>query len=195
MVDDGHAASSPDSVTITVLAEHPGDVNIAALATVTASSENVAGRQEAVKAVDGSPWGTRSHSTREWATVGEDAGAWLKLDWPIPYEVNRIVLNDRPQQQRPDHRRHPALQRRQQPHTGPLPNDGAPLTLTSRPAPSPACELGIDAVSSTTVNVGLAEIEVFAHPPGGIDSYTLTYTAGAHGSLTGSSPQTVAYGA
>ncbi len=28
-----------------------------------------------------------------------------------------------------------------------------------------------------------------------IDSFTLTYTAGAHGSIQGTSPQTVAYGA
>ena len=96
VVDDGHVASSPASVTITVTAAPTTDVNVAALATVTASSQNSDTKQLAAKAVDGVADGYPGDYTREWATLGEKAGAWLKLDWPSPFVVSRIVLNDRP---------------------------------------------------------------------------------------------------
>ena len=35
-------------------------------------------------------------STKEWATIGQKAGAWLKLTWNGIYEVDKVVLYDRP---------------------------------------------------------------------------------------------------
>ena len=57
--------------------------NIAALATVTASSETVSTGQTARKAVDGSADGYPGDATREWATENKGVGAWLKLVWTI----------------------------------------------------------------------------------------------------------------
>src|SRR6185369_4408819 len=44
------------------------------------------------RVVDGWP-GKPEH---EWTSSGERQGAWLKLEWPRPVRVDRIVLYDRP---------------------------------------------------------------------------------------------------
>ena len=98
VVSDGRLTSSPAGVTITVSAAQTGTVNLAPLATVTASSQNTSTGQLAVKAVDGSADGYPGDYTHEWATTGQGAGAWLKLSWASAYAISRIVLNDPPQQ-------------------------------------------------------------------------------------------------
>ncbi|MCD4830950.1 MAG: discoidin domain-containing protein, partial [Anaerohalosphaeraceae bacterium] len=70
--------------------------NIAPLATVTASSENISTGQLAVKAVDGVPDGYPVDHTKEWATLNEKSGAWIQLTWSGAYTVDRIILYDRP---------------------------------------------------------------------------------------------------
>ena len=69
--------------------------NVASLATVTASSENPADGQLAVKAVDGVIDGFPGDYTREWATAGEGAGAWINLAWSSPKTLTSISLYDR----------------------------------------------------------------------------------------------------
>ena len=96
VVNDGQADSLADSVVITVLVSNPVYSNIASLATVTASSENTATGQLAVKAVDGVADGFPGDYTKEWATLKEKSGAWLQLTWPSSYLVDRIILYDRP---------------------------------------------------------------------------------------------------
>ena len=88
------------------------DSNIAPLATVTASSENVDGGQTAIKTVDGVAEGYPSNRTAEWRTKGQKVGAWLNLVWSSAHTIDRVVLYDRPEHQRSDHQRHPELQRR-----------------------------------------------------------------------------------
>ncbi len=72
--------------------------NIALLANVSVSSENASSKQQGVKAIDGIADGYPRFTQHEWATIGEMAGAWIKLSWPEIYSVNRIVLYDRPNQ-------------------------------------------------------------------------------------------------
>ena len=63
---------------------------------VTASSQNTASGQTAVKAVDGVIAGYPVDTTREWATVGGKAGSYLNLAFPTAVTLNRVVLYDRP---------------------------------------------------------------------------------------------------
>ena len=70
--------------------------NVASQATVTASSENPADGQLAVNAVDGVIDGYPGDYTREWATTGEGAGAWINLAWSSPKTLTSISLYDRP---------------------------------------------------------------------------------------------------
>lgn len=82
------------SVTVT-----PVFVNLAQLAAVTVSSENVSSGQLGTKAVDGIADGIAGPGgdyTREWATLGELAGAWIQLTWRAPVTVDEVRLYDRP---------------------------------------------------------------------------------------------------
>ena len=72
------------------------DTNIANLAAVTASSENTSTQQTADNAVDGMATGYPEDYTKEWATLNQGAGAWLKLTWSKVYVVDKVVLFDRP---------------------------------------------------------------------------------------------------
>jgi len=95
VVNDGTFSSSADLVNIMVHAANPSP-NVAPSATVTASSQNTANGQLAVKAVDGVIDGYPGDYTREWATTGQGAGAWIQLTWAYPYVVDRVMLYDRP---------------------------------------------------------------------------------------------------
>jgi LmbE family N-acetylglucosaminyl deacetylase len=163
VVSDGSLSSSPDSVTISVTPAGSVDANIAPLASVTASSEDVGTDQLAVKAVDGSPDGWPGDYTREWATVGQRVGAWLRLTWTTPQAVSRIVLYDRPNTV--DQITAATLQFSDGSTvtTGTLPNDGSPLTLDVAPRVTTSLTLTVTFVGAATYNVGLAEIEVWAH--------------------------------
>ncbi len=92
-VSDGQASST---ATVNVTVKSNAYTNIANLATVTASSENTSTQQTAVKAVDGVATGYPGDYTKEWATNGQKAGAWLKLTWSGVYVVDKVVLFDRP---------------------------------------------------------------------------------------------------
>ena len=63
-----------------------------------------------------------------------------------------------------------------------VPDPGYHFVAGARPLPYPRTDTNVTANISVTAN--------FA-----IDTYTLTYTAGANGSISGTSPQTVDYGA
>jgi LmbE family N-acetylglucosaminyl deacetylase len=70
--------------------------NIAFLASVSVSSENVATQQLGIKAIDGITDGYPRFPANEWVTIGETAGAWIQLSWSRAYTVNKIILYDRP---------------------------------------------------------------------------------------------------
>jgi LmbE family N-acetylglucosaminyl deacetylase len=71
-------------------------VNLATTAQVTASSENAAGGQGALKAVDGVISGEPSVPGAEWASNGELGGAWIQLAWASPVRIAQVNLYDRP---------------------------------------------------------------------------------------------------
>ena len=90
--DDTPPATTPPATTTPA----PSATNAAGLATVTASSENAADGQTAVKAVDGVVDGYPGDYSREWATKAGKAGSRLQLSWPGPVTVGSVVLFDRP---------------------------------------------------------------------------------------------------
>ena len=70
--------------------------NIAASALVRASSENVAGGQGALRAVDGVISGAPLEPGAEWVTSGQLGGAWIELSWPSTMRIGQVNLYDRP---------------------------------------------------------------------------------------------------
>jgi LmbE family N-acetylglucosaminyl deacetylase len=139
------------------------DENVAPLAAVMASSQDTQQGQLAVKAVDGVVDGYPGDSSREWATAVEGAGSSLELAWPDPIVVSRIVLHDRPNAN--DQVTAATLQFSDGSSlsTGTLPNDGSALTLSFAAKTITSVQFSVTGVSSTTGNVGLAEIEVYGH--------------------------------
>lgn len=133
--------------------------NVAPLAAVTASSQNVASGQTAVKAVDGYPLGYPTAATREWATVGGRAGSWLRLTWAEEVTLRRIVLYDRPNL---DDQVTGATLRFSDGSSvavPALPNNGAQLIVDIGARTVTSLELSVTAVSPTTFNTGLAELQ------------------------------------
>lgn len=133
--------------------------NVAPLATVTASSQNTASSQGANKAVDGFAVGWPVDYTHEWATNGGKTGSWLTLAWDEPQTLSRVVLFDRPNS---DDQITSGVLRFSDGSTvavPSLPNDGSPLTLTFSPRTATSLRLDITGVKSTTLNIGLAEIQ------------------------------------
>jgi hypothetical protein len=105
--------------------------------------------------VDGYP----GDYTREWATVGQLAGAWIQLDWSGAVQVSQVTLHDRPN----------AVDRVQagtllfsdgtSVAVGMLPNDGTGLSVTFTSRVVTWVRFRVDqAVGS---NIGLAEIELW----------------------------------
>lgn len=72
--------------------------NIAFLANVRVSSENMTTGQLGIKAIDGITDGFPRFPENEWVTMGETAGAWIKLSWPQVYTINKVVLYGRPKE-------------------------------------------------------------------------------------------------
>ena len=81
------------------LPESPPDplkigTNVASKAKVTTSTNYPNYRAEG--AIDGIVGGYPGNIEQEWASHGENAGAWLKLQWDSPQTVDRVLLFDRP---------------------------------------------------------------------------------------------------
>ncbi|HTN51547.1 MAG TPA: PIG-L family deacetylase, partial [Anaeromyxobacter sp.] len=74
----------------------PGDADLARTAQVTVSSENAAAGQLGTSAIDGVIGGYPGDTTKEWATQGEGAGAWIQLHWSTPVTLEEARLYDRP---------------------------------------------------------------------------------------------------
>jgi hypothetical protein len=161
VVSDGKASSAPSSVVVTVQAP-AGLVNVASLATVTASSQTTSTGQLAIKAVDGIISGYPGDYTKEWATNGGKAGSWLKLVWATPQTVSKIVLYDRPNLNDQITAATIKFSDGTTLTTGALNNDGTALTITFAAKTITSIELDVTSVKSTTANIGLSEIEVWA---------------------------------
>ncbi|MFC7533241.1 PIG-L family deacetylase [Actinoplanes sp. GCM10030250] len=135
--------------------EGPGR-NVAGWAAPAASSQDTKTAQTASKVADG-----RLDATRigEWATKGGRAGSWVTLTWPGTQRLGQVTLQDR-------------LNPRDQVlagtlsfsdgtsiKVGPLPNDGAPLTVDFSARDVTSVRFTITKVSARTRNTGLAELK------------------------------------
>ena len=136
--------------------------NVASQASVTQSSQNTSTQQTALKAVDGLPLGYPTDYTKEWATVGGKAGSWLQLGWSSPITVDKVVLYDRPNTDDQITAANLVFSDGTKLATGSLNNNGAATTVTIPAQTTTSVRLEITGVSTTTWNVGLAEIEVWA---------------------------------
>lgn len=161
VVDNGLQSSLPDSVSIYLT--DPGD-NIAPSASVSASSENSASGQSARKAIDGVADGYPGDHSREWASRGEGAGAWIELRWSAPRRINKVILFDRP---------NPAdwiseglltFSDGSRVAVGALHDNGAPTTIHFSPRNATSVRFTALAVGAGTLNTGLGEMQVFAVP-------------------------------
>jgi LmbE family N-acetylglucosaminyl deacetylase len=155
------SVTSTASVTVAVVSSAP--TNLAPLATATASSQSTATGQLASAAIDGVISGYPDDTTAEWATVGGGVGSWLKLTWSGSYTVSSVVLYDRPNLDDQITSGTLTFSDGTVLPFGELPNAGTTgLTVTpSSPIATTSVLMSVTGVSSTTVNVGLSEIEVF----------------------------------
>ncbi|GAA0548226.1 hypothetical protein GCM10010172_32600 [Paractinoplanes ferrugineus] len=134
--------------------------NLAAQAFTSVSSENTGTQQQGFKVSDGYPTGSPSAPTREWATVGGKAGSWLKLLWNSPRTMTRVVLHDRPNSSDQITGAELTFDNGDAVTVPALANNGAGVTITFPAHTASTMQLTITSVSSTTQNVGLAEIQV-----------------------------------
>jgi hypothetical protein len=146
------------SLTITDPAQVPR--NIAPTATVTASSEASLYGQTSIKAVDGVADGYPGDYTHEWATDGQGANAWLTLTWPTAHSVSRIVLYDRPNSNDNITSATITFSDGSSITVGPLANDGTATEYDFTARSITSLTLTVTGVSSGTLNVGLAEIQI-----------------------------------
>ncbi len=129
---------------------------------VTASSEDLASGQGADRAVDGYALGDPSAHAREWATEGGGAGSWIRLDYPAPTPVDGVVLYDRPNLRDQIMAGVLEFSDGSSVRLGELPNNGSGLTVRFPARTVTSVRLLVTAVSGSTKNVGLAELETYA---------------------------------
>ncbi|GAA6060598.1 hypothetical protein JCM10212_004577 [Sporobolomyces blumeae] len=112
-------------------------------------------------AIDGIIGG--SGGTSEWASYGQGAGAWFTLTWPSAVTFNQIVLWDRPNRYDQVLAGNVTFADGTGVSFGQVPNNGATglyVNLASS-ITTTSLKIYISQVSSTTVNVGFSEVQVF----------------------------------
>ena len=189
VVNDGTASSIPATVAITVGTAAAPDLALTAKATASSAASG----QGAAKAINGVIGGYPGDSSQEWATNGGKAGSWLKLTWTTAQTIDTIVLYDRPNTDDQITGGNIAFSDGSSIPVGSLPNDGSGLTLTFAAKTVTTLQLNITSVSSTTENVGLAEIQVYrtgssggSQPPVANAGLNQTVQPGAAVQLNGS---------
>lgn len=136
--------------------------NIAPSATASASSQAAAYGQTAAKAIDGTIDGYPGNYEAEWATEGGKAGSTLNLQWSKSYTLDKVVLFDRPNTSDQITSGTLTFSDGSSVSFGSLPNGGSPGLAVSFPAhATTSLKMTVTGVSSTTANVGLAEIQAF----------------------------------
>jgi LmbE family N-acetylglucosaminyl deacetylase len=139
--------------------------NLARGATVTVSSETPSTGQLGVKAIDGVADGYPGDYTKEWATQGQLAGAWIELDWSTPVLVSQVVLCDRPNLVDNVTSGTLSFSDGTTIPVGALPNDGTPLPVSF--SAKTITSLKFTADTAVGSNIGLSEIQVFSSPYAG----------------------------
>ena len=160
--DRGHLFASGKSDE--VFFELPWSSNVAAIADISATSQNTGTMQIAANVVDGIIDGTRdgapSEIPTEWAATTPNSE--LTLTWPRPVVVDTIRLYDRPQTSQ--NITSGVLRFSDGPNVivGALPADGSsPHIITLNPARS-ITSMTFEITSAVGNAPGLAEVEVFA---------------------------------
>ncbi|MBI1388690.1 MAG: hypothetical protein GC154_09610 [bacterium] len=134
--------------------------NLAPIANATASTTFSGYAPEG--AIDGSIGGEPDHIEREWASAGESAGAWLRLDWREPVTANRVLLFDRPNDQDQVKHGYILLDGRIQIPFGELPDDAsAGVEIRFAPRSIATLTVIIDEVKPGGPNTGLSEVAVY----------------------------------
>ncbi len=160
-VYDGQLYSFPTTVSVTVLSTSKY-VNIAPLASPTASSQNSSTGQLATKAIDGIIGGCPGNCTAEWASAGQLAGAWLNLSWPQYYIVNKIVLFDMPNLNEQILSATVSFSDGSTIAVGPLTNSGSGDEYTFPAKRTNSLKLTVGQANGSSI--GLAEIQLFGNP-------------------------------
>jgi hypothetical protein len=156
------AKSGSSSQTATLRQEIAVPANLATVAAVTVSSQNVSTGQLGTKAVDGIVDGYPGDYTREWATTGQTAGAWINLAWSSPVTVSEVVLYDRPNLSDNITSGTLSFSDGSALAVGALPNNGVGLAV-SFPARN-VTWLKFTINTAVGYNIGLAEIVVLSSP-------------------------------
>jgi LmbE family N-acetylglucosaminyl deacetylase len=168
VVSDGSLSSTPSTVSVNVAAPVSEAANVAPLATASASSQSTANGQTASKAIDGVIGGYPEKPTAEWVTEGGKAGSTLTLKWSKSYTLDHVVLFDRPNANDQITAGKLTFSDGSSVTFGSLPNAGQPGLTVSFPAhATTSLQMTVTGVSSTTANVGLAEIQAFGVPAAG----------------------------
>ncbi|KAL2844747.1 putative deacetylase LmbE-like domain-containing protein [Aspergillus pseudoustus] len=158
VVSDGEASSAPVVAKVTTM-RHPE--NIALKAKVKASSENAAAGQTPDKAIDANTNGFPADHTHEWVTAGGKTASWLSLDWETPQVVSKVVLYDRPNLDDQITAGVIEFDSGERIDIGELSNYGTAKTFDVADRTVRNLTVRIAAVSPSTMNVGLSEIQVF----------------------------------
>ncbi len=132
--------------------------NLATLATVSVSSESTATQQLGIKAIDGIVDGAPGDYTKEWATNGQLAGAWIKLTWSLPVSASQVTLYDRPNLTENVTSGTISFSDGTTVPVGSLPNDGAPLVVSFAGRTITWMQFTVN--TAVGQNIGLAEIAV-----------------------------------
>jgi hypothetical protein len=159
IVTNGGTKSAPAPVTVTTM-RHPG--NIALKARVTASSANTAANQTPDKAIDANAGGFPADYTREWVSIGGKTGSWLTLSWESsPQVVSKIALYDRPNLDDQITGGVIEFDSGERIDIGELNNYGTATSFDVEDRTVRSLTIRITAVSPSTMNVGLSEVQVF----------------------------------
>jgi LmbE family N-acetylglucosaminyl deacetylase len=143
----------------------PTGTNVAGSAAVTASSENAADGQTAVKAVDGVVDGYPGDHTAEWVSQGEGAGSWLQLTWASAVELNGVVLYDRPNEYDQVTGATLTFSDGSTVSVPSLDNAGGARTVTFPARSTSSLRITVTSVAAYTSNAGLAEVQAWGTAP------------------------------
>ena len=136
------------------------DLALNATARASTSSPNQ-GPEKAINAAPGGFTYAGGSYLDEWASAGEQAGAWIKLNWDYGITVNQVVLYDRPNVNDQITGGTLRFDNGLIIQTGALANDGSAVNISVPSINTTSIFFTITSVSSSTTNVGLSEFAVF----------------------------------
>ncbi len=139
--------------------------NVARGSGVTATASSAASNQGPAKAIDGYALGAPVDSSKEWSTSGGKAGSWIQLSFSSAKTINGVVLYDRPNTSDQITGGTLVFSDGSTVNVPSLVNNGAGVSIGFAPRSTTSIRLNVTSVSSSTANVGLAELEVYGNMP------------------------------